>query len=396
MNQPSERPPRRERFNIPEPARGDRSFGDSRYENYDQYDGYDERGYRIAEREESIGRERRYEPGRFDSRRFDSRRQAQHRSAQHRSPAKQSDSGVQKWHFGVIGVFLLVTVLVLANALSGGSDSDNADQAENASVQGESSQDGEQAASRGDGPVPGRANESDFKTGDLPPGGSFAEKSSGNYTLAGKPGSKVGEGKKDHYTYVVEIEDTIDVSASGGADAFAAMVDATLSNPKSWIADKDIAFEHVDESKLPAGEEPDLRVQLSSTETTHDVCGYSYKLETSCFMPIGNRVVLNDSRWVRGALPFHGDLGLYRQYLINHEVGHGIGYAAHQACHENGALAPVMMQQTISLNNGELNKINTDGSYDQEDISCLANPWPYPTGSPEPDTETENGIRNDS
>ena len=62
---------------------------------------------------------------------------------------------------------------------------------------------------------------------------------------------------------------------------------------------------------------------------------------------------INEARWVRGAVPFQGDVGSYRQYLINHEVGHAIGYQRHEACAANGELAPVMMQQTFSTNNND-------------------------------------------
>jgi hypothetical protein len=49
--------------------------------------------------------------------------------------------------------------------------------------------------------------------------------------------------------------------------------------------------------------------------------------------------------------------------LINHEVGHRLGYS-HVTCSKNGQLAPVMQQQTKFL--------------DHNGIHCLPNPWPYP------------------
>ena len=130
---------------------------------------------------------------------------------------------------------------------------------------------------------------------------------------------------------------------------------------------------------------PDLIFQLTSTDTAHRECGYEIPLETSCSIsdPTGGgptRVLINEARWVRGALTFEGDLGGYRQYLINHEVGHAIGYAAHESCPGPGAVAPIMMQQTLSLDNSELHKLNPNEVYPDDGARCAPNPWPYPLG----------------
>ena len=37
-----------------------------------------------------------------------------------------------------------------------------------------------------------------------------------------------------------------------------------------------------------------------------------------------------------------------------------------------------MMQQTLSLNNGELHSLDHDEVYPDSDETCRANPWPYP------------------
>ncbi len=78
-------------------------------------------------------------------------------------------------------------------------------------------------------------------------------------------------------------------------------------------------------------------MSLTSPMTVREGCGYEIQLEASCYNPdYGSdgqpRVLINEARWVRGAVPFQGDIGSYRQYVINHEVGHAIGYRHHEPC----------------------------------------------------------------
>ena len=223
------------------------------------------------------------------------------------------------------------------------------------------------------GPDPADADPLSIPPTELPPGGPFTGQGRGTFRHIGDPLPRVGEGRT--FTYIVEVEDGIDTAAYGGDDGFVSIVDATLSNPKGWIADPQFAFQHV-----TPDEDPDLRIQLTSLETTHALCGNDIAMETSCFYSDGNRVLINESRWVRGSIPFDGDLGSYRQYLINHEVGHGLGYAAHDFCAVDGELAPIMMQQTLSVNNSELFRINPGEVYPDDDATCVFNPWPYPRG----------------
>jgi len=69
--------------------------------------------------------------------------------------------------------------------------------------------------------------------------------------------------------------------------------------------------------------------------------------------------MINLDRWNGGAAGFAGPLADYRRYVVNHEVGHALGYE-HRGCPATGALAPVMMQQTKGTG------------------ACMPNPWPYP------------------
>ncbi|MBB3115688.1 DUF3152 domain-containing protein [Corynebacterium bovis] len=284
------------------------------------------------------------------------------------------------WGLGVTVVLAVLTVAVGVDVLRSPHDGGDA-AAPAASRTGETAstpagRDATPSASPTSGAGASASSPSRGKLGDLPPGGPFATRSSGRYRTVGAPGDQVGRGQRKVFTYTVEVEDSLNPATYGGDDAFAAMIDATLSDPRSWSGDPAYAVRHV---AATPGTDPDLRIQLTSTGTTHQLCGSQIALETSCFYTDGNRVVLNESRWVRGATTFDGDLGAYRQYVINHEVGHGIGLAAHEPCAGDGRLAPVMMQQTISLNNRQLHGVDPDEVYPDTDVTCRPNPWPHPS-----------------
>ena len=116
---------------------------------------------------------------------------------------------------------------------------------------------------------------------------------------------------------------------SAGTRRSPRMVSETLANPKSWTHNPQFAFTRIDSG------EPDFRVSLTSPMTVREGCGYDIPLEASCYNPAYQdgqpRVFINEARWVRGAVPFQGDIGSYRQYVVNHEVGHAIGYRASRA-----------------------------------------------------------------
>lgn len=222
--------------------------------------------------------------------------------------------------------------------------------------------------------------DADLPTGVLPAGGSFTQ--SGEKTWRIVPGTteKVGEGSAKTFTYTVEIENGIDTAAFGGDEGFARMVTETLDNPKSWTHNPQFAFRRID--TVTDDDKPDFRVSLTSPMTVREGCGYEIEIETSCYNPIYGpdaepRVFLNLARWVRGAVPFQGDIGSYRQYLINHEVGHAIGYTTHEPCDKNGGLAPIMMQQTFSTSDNDASRFDP-GSVKPDNKTCRFNPWPYP------------------
>ena len=172
----------------------------------------------------------------------------------------------------------------------------------------------------------------------------------GDYERA--PGGTDRQGSGPLRTYRVEVE----IGTGQDAQAFAAAVDATLANPASWAGSGRWSVQRV------AGEDADLVIRLATSSTVGTVCeaaGLEDAAYSSC--RTGHLVMINLDRWLRAVPEYQGDVALYRQYVINHEVGHGLGLG-HQACPGPGRPAPVMQQQTLGLN------------------GCLPNGWPYVDG----------------
>ncbi len=222
---------------------------------------------------------------------------------------------------------------------------------------------------------PAKIAEGHFDPHDLPPGGPYTTTGEGEWYEVGVPGMTAGEGNELVVRYIVEVERGIDTAGYGGDAAFAKMVDATLADPRGWTNDPRFRFEHVS-----ADDDPTLRIRLTSLDTTARLCGAELGTETSCRTAATGEdmILINESRWVRGAVPFQGDLGSYRQYVINHEVGHAVGFAEHVPCPEPNVLAPIMMQQTLSLNNAQLREMSPEDNYPDNPDTCRPNPWPYP------------------
>jgi hypothetical protein len=156
--------------------------------------------------------------------------------------------------------------------------------------------------------------------------------------------------------YRVDVENGLGIDG----DLFARFVHATLNDPRGW-ADGTRTFERV--SSGPS----DFVLTLASPGTTDVWCAKS-GLDTSegkvsCDSASTERIMINAYRWAQGATTFGDDMLGYRRMLINHEVGHRLG-RDHEGCPRDGALAPVMMQQTKSLKTGQ--------------AVCRPNPWVRP------------------
>ncbi|MBB4968297.1 DUF3152 domain-containing protein [Saccharothrix violaceirubra] len=214
----------------------------------------------------------------------------------------------------------------------------------------------------------------DIPTAVLPEGPRFSEQGAGTWgTVLGTTG-QIGQGRL--YRYAITIEDGIDPADYGGdRDAFARTVDSFLADPRSWVGTGTVAMQRVD-NEIDA----DFVVSLTTTGTTHGLCGTQIQYESSCWNPATKRVVMNVARWVRGAKAFSNDLSTYRQYAINHEVGHALGNN-HEGCKENGQPAPVMMQQTFGVANDYVHQLNqvdasNSGAVPADGKVCTPNAFP--------------------
>lgn len=148
------------------------------------------------------------------------------------------------------------------------------------------------------------------------------------------------------------VEITYSVAARGAVtsvESFAAGVDEVFKDPRGWSLGGAIRFRRV-----ASGGNFRLLVVANAIVPTY---GGPCTLYFSC-QP-GRDIVINDDRWRGGSKYWPGSVRRYRHLVINHEVGHWLGFR-HVSCPATGALAPVAMQQSKGLG------------------GCVANPWPTP------------------
>lgn len=172
------------------------------------------------------------------------------------------------------------------------------------------------------------------------------------------PGFDRAPGKGRKIRYRVDVEKGLGLDGA----LFAQAVQKTLNDRRSWAGEGEMTFERISSG------EPEFVITLASPGTTGAWCGKS-GLDTtidnvSCDSASTQRVMINAFRWAQGSVTFGPKaMHAYRQMLINHEVGHRLGHS-HVSCRTPGALAPVMQQQTKSL--------------DIDGIKCRPNPWVHP------------------
>ncbi|HEX3589715.1 MAG TPA: DUF3152 domain-containing protein [Pseudonocardiaceae bacterium] len=292
------------------------------------------------------------------------------------APAKHRTRGFA-WRGYALPVLIIITVLVLVNTVLRGGDDPHPD---GRTAPPTSSSGPPVATEAAAPPVDVHGG-----TAVLPPGPAVTQVGAGTWHVVPGNGPVAGKGKHV-YRYQIAVEDGIDPALYGGDGAFANDVQATLADPRSWIAAGTVSLQRVDEN-YP---HPDFVVSLTTPGTDHrpDLCGFVVRLEASCWRSSAHRVVINLARWVRGALAFQGDLGLYRQYAVNHEVGHVFGNE-HVGCRTNDGLAPVMMQQTYGVSDDYVHDVNQVDPANRNRVArdgevCRPNAWPYPLGAGSP------------
>jgi hypothetical protein len=184
----------------------------------------------------------------------------------------------------------------------------------------------------------------------VPSGPTYVEQGSGSVSVVDSTSPVYGSGPLERF--VVEVEDGIGVDGA----AFAAAVEGTLGDPRSWGNGGRMSFQRVGAAEAAAGSY-DFRVSLVSPGSMETYCpGVGTGGYTSC--RYGERAVINLARWETAVPDYVGDIATYRQYVVNHEVGHALGNG-HEQCPGPGQVAPVMQQQTLGLQ------------------GCTKNAWPY-------------------
>lgn len=154
------------------------------------------------------------------------------------------------------------------------------------------------------------------------------------------------EAPKKTYNYCVSLRGV----DSGELSGFQNKINAVLNDNRGWSLDGQVQF-------VKASSGCSFTVWLSSASqmpTFGAICDADW----SC--AVSPNVVVNYDRWRFGSNAWNnggGSLEDYRAMVINHETGHQLGFG-HRNCGGAGQPAPVMQQQSISLQ------------------GCVFNPWP--------------------
>jgi hypothetical protein len=256
------------------------------------------------------------------------------------------------WRAYAVPVLAVVTVVTLVDlALAGPDGSKEPSAAAPASASVEAS-----ASEAPESVVPGPSESADVDAGPTASPATltaeeYVEKGQGRVSVVDGTSEVMGGGPLQRFA--VEVEMGIDVDAQAFADAVA----DTLGDSRSWGHGGRMSLQRVGRAAVAAGDY-DFKVTLISPGSMERYCpGVGTGGYTSC--RYGERAVINLARWATAVPHYDGDIATYRDYVVNHEVGHVLGHG-HVNCPGPGQQAPVMVQQTLGLQ------------------GCEKNAWPYP------------------
>ena len=204
----------------------------------------------------------------------------------------------------------------------------------------------------------------------LPPPGADGVPTRGTGTFTGAPGGTdiVGTGTT-LVTYRVEVEDGINWAALAAwtPARFAAAVDQIVAAPRGWTASANAPItdpsQHMTNASWSfqrvSGATFSVRIRLATPDTVDKLCGqYGVHTQGVYSCRFGQTEMINLRRWLNGAPGFPITLDEYHTMVIDHEMGHFLGFD-HMLCPGPGKPAPVMQTQTIDLG------------------GCAPNPYPF-------------------
>jgi Protein of unknown function (DUF3152) len=217
------------------------------------------------------------------------------------------------------------------------------------------------------------------KSAPTPPADGVPTKGAGTFTVSPAGTAIVGTG-----TTLVTYETAVENGVTWGsnpvwtADSFGATVDTIIADPRGWTASAAAPITDPSQHETNAswsfervsGTSYNVRVLLATPDTTDTLCataGLNTEGVYSC--RYGTTIVINLRRWLKGAPGFAMGLDGYHTMVINHEMGHRLGFD-HMLCPHAGQPAPVMEEETIDLAGCTPNAypFASDGSF-------ISGPW---------------------
>lgn len=124
-------------------------------------------------------------------------------------------------------------------------------------------------------------------------------------------------------------------------EAFAAQAAETYADPRGWSFGGSVSF-----VRVPSGGNFTLWLAAPGR-----LPGFGSPCSSLYSCTQGRNVIINEARWLGGSPAWNtsgASLRDYRHMVVNHETGHWIGFG-HAFCSGAGRPAPVMQQQSISL-----------------------------------------------